>query len=273
MVGDLGRLIASAATLSAARRLRYYGRAGHARTRSGDGWLAVATGVWANDMNGVCSEPSARVPTSVVEELLAWFAEQALPASWLLTEDDPALAAALVAAGARSESTGYWVGRRSGGDLRNHAAPQGVTIGRVRTEADLEEWLQVAGQCGWTHGPSDIGVLRRLYRSIGLEDAELKHWIARRGGRAVGMASSFLGPDGVLDLCNLAVVESERRQGIGQALVGVRVHAAATRASTTLIVSAVSPAGWELYKFLGFESVPVVPDRRLYLPVGRPVAL
>ena len=247
-----------------ADRLRRYADCEAATTRAGDGWLAVATGVLSNDMNGVVSEPGARLSAAVVDEVVRWFAERGAPASWLVTGDDAALTALLLDRGARSEATGWWCGRAMGDDLLQLPAVDGVTVSRVTTAADLDDWLDVASRCGWIDDDADGEARRRLYLSVGLDDDALAHWVARGDSRPVGLASSFVTGE-VLDLCNLAVVEAERRSGIGRALAGERIRVADERGVRT-IVAALSPDGWELYRTLGFASVPVVPDRWFYLP-------
>jgi len=256
---------------AAAARLRRYAACTAARSRSGDGWVAVATGARSNDMNGVVSQAGAALPDGLVDELLAWFAELDLPASWLVEGegDDPALTAALVERGARSADDGWWAGRRVDDDLFAALADgdlgSDVVITRVRTAADLDEWLEVAGRCGWLVDDHDRRARRRLHLSIGLDDDDLVHLLARRDGRAVAMASAHV-TGTVVDLCNLAVVDRERRQGIGRALAGERIRIAHERGATT-VVSALSPEGWKLYESLGFHSTSVIPDRWFSLPL------
>jgi GNAT superfamily N-acetyltransferase len=78
------------------------------------------------------------------------------------------------------------------------------------------------------------------------------------------MASAFLDGD-VVDLCNLAVLEGDRRRGVGTALIDVRLGEAAARGATRA-VSAVTPEGWTVYQRRGFRSVPVLRDVCFYLP-------
>lgn len=254
---------------AAAGRLHRYARCAAARTRSGEGWFAVATGAEANDMNGVVSQPGASIPRDLVDHLIEWFAQQRVPASWLLAGEDRELATTLVGRGASAETSGWWAGRLIEDDLLRLSPVPGITISRVTTEEDLRDWLDVAGVCGWFDHEAGRSVRKKIYLSVGLadddDDDELSHWVARRAGHAVGMASSFLNRRSVVDLCNLAVVDSERRQGIGRALAGERIRAASERGART-IVSALSPDGWRLYRSLRFQSVPVTPDRWFYLP-------
>jgi GNAT superfamily N-acetyltransferase len=258
--------LARAGEDAAAGRLHRYARCAAARTRSGEGWFAVATGVEANDMNGVVSQPGASIPGDLADDLIEWFAQQRLPASWLLAGEDRELATTLVERGASPEVSGWWAGRLIEDDLLRLSPVPGITISRVTTEEDLGDWLDVAGVCGWFDHEAGRSVRKKIYLSVGLDDAdELSHWVVRRAGHAVGMASSFLSRGSVLDLCNLAVVHSERRQGIGRALAAERIRAASALGART-IVSASSPDGWRLYRSLRFQSVPVTPDRWFYLP-------
>jgi ribosomal protein S18 acetylase RimI-like enzyme len=270
-VKDLETVLPRAGDAAAAARLRRYAGCAAAQSRAGDGWLAVATGARSHDMNGVVSEAGAALPEGLVDELLAWFADLELPASWLVEGegDDPALAAVLAERGARSEDSRSWAGRRIDDDLFavlvEGDVGSDVVITRVRTSDELDEWLGVAGRCGWLVDDRDRRARRRLHLSIGLDDGDLVHWVARRDGRAVAMASAHV-IGTVVDLCNLAVVDRERRQGIGRALAGERIRTARERGATT-IVSALSPDGWKLYEPLGFRSVGVTPGRWFHLPL------
>lgn len=132
--------------------------------------------------------------------------------------------------------------------------------------ADLEQWLDVADQCGWNSYAAHRQVRRRLYAGVGLGSAASAHWIAMTDGRAVGMASAFLAGD-VVEMCGLAVLEAERRRGVGRMLLENRLRWA-SRAGAITALSAGSPDGWQLYSPLGFPAVPVVPDVCFYLPLA-----
>lgn len=253
--GDLA--LARAAQHASEERLRSYADADGVEVRSENGWFAVRSGVDSNDLNGVVSTPDAKVSAALVEDLLGWF--DGAPASWLTSREDPELTSLLLAAGARAERSGCWSARR----VEPLAASVDVETRRVRTAHDLDEWLDVAAECGWIETASDRGARRRLYRAVGLDRSQLSHWLAVKDGQTLGFASSFLDGD-VIDLCNLGVLASHRRRGIGQALAAARLADAAARGAT-LAVSAPSPDGWRLQQTLGFRSVPVVPDTCFYL--------
>jgi hypothetical protein len=107
-------------------------------------------------MNGVVSRPGAPVTADLAGEIIDWFRERDLPASWLVEGDDEALARILVDQGARSETSGEWAGRPIGSDpFRLSGGGADVEITPVRSAADLDDWLDVAGRCGWLCDDTD----------------------------------------------------------------------------------------------------------------------
>lgn len=258
--------IAEAAQRATTARLEAYARAPGVDVQRGPGWFAVRTGVDSNDLNGVVSEPGAGVSAPLVGALCAWFAASAVPACWEVTRPDPELTSVLVAAGARPERTGVWSGRPLGPD-RPPPEP-GVEVRRVRDDADLDAWLDVALDGGWCTSPQDRRARRQLYAAVGLDHRGLRHWLALDRGRPVGFATSFL--DGaVVDLVSLGVAAGDRRRGVGRALVAARLADAAAEGAR-FVVSAPSDDGWQLQRTLGFRTEPVVPDTCFYLPSRAP---
>lgn len=262
---DLSEVVRSAADRVAAARLRLYARCPGATVRRGEGWVGVETGASSNDMNGVVSEPGADVSGEVVRELIDWFRQRGLPASWAIMGDDAVLSAVLVEQGAVPERSGWVSGRVIDADLVEPSGPADVEIVDVRTEAALDEWLDVADRCGWIVDGADRAARRGLYLAVGLEHVQLWHVVAVRDGEPIGMASTFWDGAEVVELCNLGVVVSERRRGVGMALARARVRSA-RRKGARVVVAELSPDGWEVYRRAGFVSVPVRPDRWFYLP-------
>lgn len=253
--------------------LRFVASADTHEIRRGDGWIAVATGVQSNDLNGVVSEAGCGIDDSVVDELFAWFSALAVPATWTITGEDRRLADRLVAAGAQPERTGFVCGRALDDELmimldeRNptRLGAHRLTVAPVTTAAELEDWLDVADRCGWTVDEDDRRARGRLYVALAFGIGPLTHWLARLGGTGVGMASSFV-VDDVVSLCNLGVLPETQRRGIGTALAAARLADAAQRGVAS-VVAELSPDGWKLYRQLGFVSIPVRPDREFYLPM------
>lgn len=256
--------VAAAGHRAGIARLEVFAESSHSDVRRGERWFAVATGVSSNDMNGVVS--AGPVSDADADQLIAWFRDRDLPASWWTKEPDDRLTAVLLERGAQPERTGWWAGRAGGVGSEDGAPPPGVVVRRVASAADLDQWLDVAGACGWIDDEDDRAARAALYLSVGLDHPGLGHWLALRDGTAIAMASSFVHDD-VIDLCNLAVVDDERRRGVGTALALERLrHGGGCAAG--LAVAALSPDGWELYRTIGFESVPVVPDLQFYLPLA-----
>ena len=264
-MNDLLEWIPVAGELASAARLRLYAESPGTLVRSGEGWLAVAAGTRSNDQNGVISEPGAISTPALVHELVQWFAHAALPASWLLAGDDSWLTAELIRSGARPENTGWWAGGEIGADVLHRTAP-GVVVTRVTSSDEFDECLDVAQACAWFDDAADRRAYRDLYASIGFASDRVTHWVARRDSTAVGMATMFAATLQTVELCNLAVVPSERRRGIGTALASTRLTAAQARGARRA-VSALSPDGWQLYRTMGFVSTRVTPNRCFYLPM------
>ena len=216
-------------------------------------------------MNGLVSI-DGDVPASDVAALVGWFHTRDLPASWLTVRPAPALTAALIAAGANPERSGWWMGRPLLAEP-GRADPAGVDIRRVTDGDDLDAWLSVAMTCGWIDDADDREARRRLYLGVGLDDVRLRHWIGRLDGVPIAMATSWVDVDTV-DLCNLAVVDAFRGRGIGRALVSHRVRDA-VQSGVTNAVLAPSPDGARLYGQLGYDTVAVIPDTCFYLPRRR----
>jgi GNAT superfamily N-acetyltransferase len=251
-----------------AARFRRLAAAGE--TRRAPGALAVAGGPVSNTDNGVVSSRD-ELPDGIVEELVAWFAQRRLPASWLHgggpVGDE--LRGRLLSAGCREEVNGIDMGVDLG-ELAafDRAAPLDVRIDEVCAPSDVDAWLDVAGACGWFDDERDRDARRRLYLALGLGgDRPIRHWVARRDGRAVGLATAFFDADAVL-LEHLAVLPDERRHGIGTALALVRIREAINR-RCRFAVLAPSPDGELLYRTLGFTKTATPPRRWFYLPLDR----
>jgi GNAT superfamily N-acetyltransferase len=258
------RKIARAAHSAARARLLAYAAAAGTDVLRGENWTAVRTGVNSNDMNGVVSEDGVKITPELVQTLTSWFASAGMPASWLTSRALATWSDVLLAGGGRAERSGNWAGRPITGSAAGQ--PWEGTIVRVESRDYLERWLDVAAACGWIVDDGDRGARQRLCFALGLEHPQLSHWLAMRDTEAVGFASAFV-HGSVVDLCNLGVLESHRRQGIGRALVAARLHHA-TMSGATLAVSAPSPDGWLLQRSLGFGSAPVIADTCFYLATG-----
>lgn len=229
--------VAALGHLAARERLADLAACGEVRREAG--YVAVRTGLDSNDLNGVVADAGFRPEPAVVAGLVGWFA--GVPAQWLAAGPDPWLTAVLVAAGLTPERTGHWCGRAVG----PHVPAPGVE--RVATVA---EWSPVAQACGWGERPA-------------YDLAQRPHWVARRDGRAVGVASGWIGE--ACELVDVAVLPTARRTGVGTALVET-VLAWAAASGAREVVAAPSPDGWALLSGLGFEAAPVVPDVAFYLP-------
>jgi GNAT superfamily N-acetyltransferase len=223
-----------------------------------DGVYAVRTGVVSNTENGVAS--SGAVDAETVRELIAWFYERRLPASWLVAEGEAcdATAATLDAEGCRAERSGWEM--RAALDMLD-LEHESADVHPVDSELQLETWLEVAGACGWFESEDE----RRAWRELQLGVAEATRlYLALRDGRPVGMASVFF-DDEIALLTAVAVLEPERRRGVGRALAIARLREARARGCTLAVLDP-SPEGAKLYGSLGFDLHRQPEDRWFYLP-------
>jgi GNAT superfamily N-acetyltransferase len=143
----------------------------------------------------------------------------------------------------------------------------GADVRTVRGERDLEAWLDVAGACGWFESDDE----RRAWKEVQLGlavggSAPIRLYVACRDEQPVGMASAFFGEELAL-LTAVAVLERERRRGVGRALAMARLREARDRGCTLAVLDP-SPEGAKLYESLGFETHRQPPDRWFYLPTA-----
>lgn len=230
-------------------------------TRTGPHGLAVRSGASSNDLNAVVSKRGFVPDRAALEELRSWW--NGAPASWLVDEPDEALTRALVNAGWIPDRTGRWCGRRLGHSpsLPDESVPRAVALEAIAGDDDLEQWLDVASDCGWIENLEDRVVRRDALRAAA-NDPRQATWLARLNDRPAGMARGWRsGPN--VEVVDVAVRDSARRHGVGTALVsGVLVWGGKHGARE--VVAAPSPDGWRLFDALGFENVPVIHDACFY---------
>lgn len=240
-----------------AEYLAYLGGARSAEVRHEDGAFAVLTGVSSNSDNGVVS----RGRVDDVAALVAWFADRRVPASWIAGDD--AVAAELVAAGARPETGGSEMEAplaRIG-----VTAPPEVAVDVVASPDALDAWFDLAAASGWFGETSERAPFQRLYGElIELPDRRVRLYLARLEADVVGFAAAFFGMSSLL-LTHVGVLERARRRGLATALAAARFRDAAD-AGCERAVLAPSPSGRALYEALGFALHRTPPDRWYYLP-------
>ncbi|HVG38352.1 MAG TPA: GNAT family N-acetyltransferase [Pyrinomonadaceae bacterium] len=212
----------------------------------------VMTGVDSNDYNGVLharltpAQADRQVPA-----LVEMFRERRVPALWHLDpESCPAdLAERLARLGCPKLSPGVCMAAPLG-DLAgdDFTVPPGLTVGRVRTLADLADWIDV-----WIDGDDEArGAREQLYACLGVDGPRpLRHYLARLNNQPVGVSQLFLGRRSAGLYC-VAVPPAFRRRGIGRALT-LRPLRDARDLGYSVAVLGPSPEGQPLYRSLGFE--------------------
>lgn len=232
-------------------RLTELGRIERVEVRSGQGWLAIRSGLDSNDLNGVVSAPGRLPDAAQMAALGFWFGE--LPATWHLRTPDGSFPGLAAEAGWRPEGSARCAGRQL---PLTPDAPAGITVRRVTTDVDLTAWLDVAEACGWF----DAG--ERQSRGALARALPWPRWIASRDDEPVGMATGWR-DRAVAELVDVAVLPTARRAGVGSALVGAVADWAGASGQ---LVAAPSPDGWGLLRALGFANRPALPDVVAYWP-------
>lgn len=128
----------------------------------------------------------------------------------------------------------------------------GLEVRRVRTEAELTAWAEIAA-ANWT--PPDTHVLafyRRTAPVLLRADAPQWLYLGMIDGEPVATAEAAV-EDGTVGLFNIATREAFRGRGIGSAMTWRPLHDAAA-AGCRLGVLQAAAAGVGLYRRLGFSA-------------------
>jgi len=265
---ELGEELDGRAWAADVALLEYVSRSPLAERRDAGEGFAFCTGLFDNTRNGVvCSRLPSDTVDERIAELLAWLGEHNMPAQWMVGQQTAPvdLRARLQRAGCRPErSSVYMAARLSDLDLGDPRLPDGVEIAPIRDCDELAE--ACAGAEMLDDDPEQRERELALLTSLGLADElPLRHYVARLRGRPVGIASAFVASS-TLSLVELVVASSERRRGIGRALV---LHALreGDAAGWTLAVIAPTPATTPFYEQFGFALGRFPSDRAFYTPV------
>jgi GNAT superfamily N-acetyltransferase len=129
--------------------------------------------------------------------------------------------------------------------------PPGITVNRVHTEAELDDWLRAFGG---GFGISDVIVANyaRLPRGVPPSRSLFRFYVARLGADPVGSAFWFPAPDAAL-IDEVATVPAMRRRGVATAITHAALRDAKTEGYRTAALVA-SEAGKGIYRRLGFQS-------------------
>jgi ribosomal protein S18 acetylase RimI-like enzyme len=140
-------------------------------------------------------------------------------------------------------------------------APDGVTIGRVRSADDLRAWA--AAYAGGHRYPPDVEqAWYDVLASLDLDGGTpLRHYVARCAGEPAACATVFLGA-GVAGLYCVATAHPWRGRGLGTAVTLHALGDAAAAGYDTAVLGAEAPAV-RLYHRLGFRPGGVM---RVYTP-------
>lgn len=222
------------------------------------GALAVVTGVQSNSDNGIAVDPET-VDLGGLEALLAWLRASDVPASCVLTKPaDAATLRRLGSLGLTPDNDGREMGRSLDGYQPPRPTARGYEIAEATTAADVMDGLLALGD-DWYEG-QDREARHRLDLCVGVgRRSPVRHWVARRRGVPVAMATSFrVGDVVILQRCGVDALH--RRRGVATALTAAWLPAAIADGATAAVLSP-SPDGYELHRHLGFSLVRSHHDR------------
>jgi GNAT superfamily N-acetyltransferase len=222
---------------------RAIGRLPGGRLQESEEMLWFSTGLRSPMFNGVARTRVVTASAALFDRPFFW---------WTGPQSSPSDLDDRLAAAGLQESGRNWPGMAMAlaGIDEEQAAPRGVHIEPVRTEAELEQWGRIfcpAHDLPPWSADSWIEAARRLE----FRDLPWEHWFARLDGEPAGVGLSHTG-GGVLGLYGIGTLPSARRRGVGSALTLVPMLAARGDGFRAAILHA-TPDGERLYPRLGFR--------------------
>jgi ribosomal protein S18 acetylase RimI-like enzyme len=237
-----------------AELLAYLGSAAGATSQRSADLTWVVTGVNHEAYNGVVwTQLSPNAADMQVPALVEQFRFQGVPALWRIdaTTEPADLGARLEALGCTRVPDGLCMGAQLPALAREMSRYPGLTIDRVLTSPELDEWLDI-----WTETSGERRDPRGLlYESLGFGARQpLHHYVARINGRPAGVAELFLGQRAA-GLYSLAIAPAYRGRGIGTALVLTPLLVARTMGYDVGVVRSLADNRL-MFEHLGFEASP-----------------
>ncbi len=136
-------------------------------------------------------------------------------------------------------------------DIPEIEQPPGLTIERVGSEAELDNYAEVLS-LGFGEGPKEARWVRSMYSKIGLGGAvPWRHYLGRIDQRPVATATLFLAA-GAAGVYFVSTVPDFRGRGIGSAITRASMLAARELGYHKAVLGS-SPMGHGVYRRLGFE--------------------
>jgi GNAT superfamily N-acetyltransferase len=201
-----------------AELLTYLGTASSATSHRSTDLTWVITNIPDRDCNGVAwARLSPQDADAQIGALVEQFRVQDLPAIWHI---DPAtepadLGLRLEALGCKPLGAEPCMAASLSALSREIARFPGLTVDRVMSDEELDDWLAVRRTIESEHG----AFRREIYLGLGLGGRQpLHHYLARVDGEPAGVAQLFLGQRSA-GLYSVGVSPAFRGRGIGTALV------------------------------------------------------
>jgi GNAT superfamily N-acetyltransferase len=139
--------------------------------------------------------------------------------------------------------------------LPDEAAPVGVSIHLVATEADRAHWME-GNLFGFAEDEGDRAALRSAFQTVqSLSGGAVTGWWAELDGRGVASAMAIVDASSEVGVVGwVGTDDGYRRRGIGRAVTLAAVNAAFDLGARLVALQA-SPMGLPVYEKLGFRAV------------------
>lgn len=217
------------------------------------GALTVDSGLACDTFNFICGArlKPAEV-TARVGSLCKFFGPR--PFSWWVGPGDTPedLGEALVAAGLNRSDSEVAMGARLDALHLGAPVPDGLSITRVQSSAQLRDFASVVA-CNWN--PPDPNV-RAFYEQAATlllrPECPLWLYVGYLNGRAVATAELTVSA-GAVGLYNIATLQEYRGRGAGTALTTVPLRDALARGHQLAVLQA-APDGLRIYERIGFQA-------------------
>jgi GNAT superfamily N-acetyltransferase len=215
-----------------------------------------ATGLPARVVNAVnLARLKPESASDRIAEAIAFFGGYGVPFRWFVgpTSGPSDLPDRLEAAGLPAISNTPGMALDIGAMRDEPATEPGLTIGEVTSAADLEEWLETCRVAFPFDDPTALS-WRKAHEALGWgEERPLRNYVARIGGRPVGVSALMLNGE-VAGIWNVGTLSEFRGRGIGREVTLAALREARSRGYRAAILGS-SPLGLPVYRHIGFVEV------------------
>ena len=229
---------------------------------------AVVAAAWTDPPRATLTIDPDVAPRTVLDEILPWLTERRARVE-VFSRDEPLRVALADVGWSHLQSSFDLVRSADGIWLDEPQWPVGVTVTDFSAATPEQVHQLIYADAGWAEVPGHIARSFEDWSRIFVSDKDLpeQQVLAWRDGVLVGVATGRIFADGSGWIGQLAVARSQRRTGLGRALLleGLRRRVAAGATTVGLGVQAANAGAIALYTGVGLE---VVREWQVYAAQG-----